>query len=118
MWFQRAQPDCSAAAQSRSVRAPVMLCLCTVSHLVMTFCAYRLDVRHDRWFSAGDVAVSEAKFLDVILYSAEQLAKEYLAMPSADRGDRKEPPAAPWGIISVKAQVSAWPESWQPEYVT
>ena len=34
----------------------------------------------------------------------EQLAKEYLAMPGADREGRKEPPA-PWGIISIKAQV-------------
>ena len=63
-----------------------------------------LGVRQHRWFSASDVVVSEAKFLDVILYSAEQLAKEYLAMPSDDRGVREEPPA-PWGIISIKAQV-------------
>lgn len=61
-------------------------------------------MRHCRWFPASDVTATEAKFLDVILYSAEQLAKEYLAMPGADREGRKEPPA-PWGIISVKAQV-------------
>lgn len=57
-----------------------------------------------RWFPASDVTVSEARFLDVILYSAEQLAKEYLAMPSEGGEGRAKPPA-PWGIISIKAQV-------------
>lgn len=55
-----------------------------------------------RWFSAADVEVPEAKFLDIILYSREQLLKEYEAMPS--KGTGTELPDAPWGIISVKAQ--------------
>lgn len=35
-----------------------------------------------RWFPAADVTATEAKWLDVILYSREQLAKEYAAMPT------------------------------------
>ena len=55
-----------------------------------------------RWFPADEVTVPEAKFLDVILYSREQLVKEYEAMPG--KGDPASLPAAPWGIISIKAQ--------------
>lgn len=44
----------------------------------------------------------EAKYLDIILYSREQLVKEHRAMPS--KGDADTLPQAPWGIISVKAQ--------------
>lgn len=55
-----------------------------------------------RWFPAVEVTVPEAKFLDVILYSREQLVKEYEAMPG--KGDPTSLPAAPWGIISIKAQ--------------
>ena len=45
------------------------------------------------------VSTPDAKFLDVILYSREQLQKEYTAMQKpADL-----PPGA-WGIISLKAQ--------------
>ena len=44
----------------------------------------------------------EAKYLDVILYSREQLVKEHEAMPS--KGDADALPQAPWGIISIKAQ--------------
>ena len=35
-----------------------------------------------RWFPTAEVEAPEAKWLDVILYSREQLAKEYAAMPS------------------------------------
>ena len=35
-----------------------------------------------RWFPAADVTATEAKWLDVILYSREQLAMECAAMPS------------------------------------
>lgn len=55
-----------------------------------------------RWFPADDVEVPEAKFLDVILYSREQLVQEYEAMPG--KGDPAALPASPWGIISIKAQ--------------
>jgi len=53
-----------------------------------------------RWFpaeSAPQAAVAD--FLDVILYSREQIRKEAAAM-----GREDEPTEAPWGIISVKAQ--------------
>ncbi|CAN0351212.1 unnamed protein product [Ascophyllum nodosum] len=52
-----------------------------------------------RWFEAGAMETSEAKFLDVILYSREQIRKETEAMRGEDA-----PSEAPWGIISVKAQ--------------
>ncbi len=55
-----------------------------------------------RWFPADEVEVPEAKFLDVILYSREQLVQEYEAMPG--KGDPASLPVAPWGIISIKAQ--------------
>lgn len=54
-----------------------------------------------RWFDRTDVAPREAKWLDVILYSREQIAKEAQAM-GRPGGDQL--PDAPWGIISVKAQ--------------
>ena len=47
-----------------------------------------------RWFSTADVEVPEASFLDIILYSREQLVKEYAAMP--EKGGPEELPAAPW----------------------
>ena len=40
-----------------------------------------------------------ATFLDVILYSREQIGKESAAMGREDDGE-----TAPWGIISLKAQ--------------
>ncbi|BDA49866.1 hypothetical protein COCOBI_14-4860 [Coccomyxa sp. Obi] len=55
-----------------------------------------------RWFPADEVSVPEAKFLDVILYSREQLVQEYEAMPG--KGDPASLPTPPWGIISIKAQ--------------
>eukprot|EP00918_Siedleckia_nematoides_P050370 GHVU01110273.1.p1 GENE.GHVU01110273.1~~GHVU01110273.1.p1 ORF type:complete len:171 (+),score=31.15 GHVU01110273.1:709-1221(+) len=57
-----------------------------------------------RWVSSRDIAaLSKAKFLDLILYSREQIAKENSAM----RGQTtvEVDPAAPlWSVISVKAQ--------------
>jgi hypothetical protein len=55
-----------------------------------------------RWFPAEAVHVPEARYLDIILYSREQLVKEYEAMPG--KGDPQALPPAPWGIISIKAQ--------------
>ena len=63
-----------------------------------------------RWFPAGEVTAPEARFLDVILYSAEQIAKEHLAMPGSSAA--AVPPSAPWGIISIKAQVGAGQKAW------
>mmetsp|Transcript_101158 Transcript_101158/g.184648 ORF Transcript_101158/g.184648 Transcript_101158/m.184648 type:complete len:308 (+) Transcript_101158:82-1005(+) len=53
-----------------------------------------------RWFPKGDVAArqQEATYLDVILYSREQIRKENAAMGNPDISD------APWGIVSVKPQ--------------
>ncbi|KAG8468932.1 hypothetical protein KFE25_007450 [Diacronema lutheri] len=51
-----------------------------------------------RWIPASAVAPKVAKYLDLILYSREQLRKEAAAMGEPDHDD------APWGIISVKAQ--------------
>ena len=46
-----------------------------------------------------------AAWLDVILYSREQLVKEYDAMPEKNGGGGSSSlPDAPWGIISIKAQ--------------
>lgn len=55
-----------------------------------------------RWFSTEQVEVPEAQHLDIILYSREQLVKEYAAMPS--KGDGEHLPNVPWGIISVKVR--------------
>ena len=53
-----------------------------------------------RWFPAETAPEPEAAtFLDIILYSREQIRKEAAAM-----GREDEPTDAPWGIISVKAQ--------------
>lgn len=51
----------------------------------------------------------QATFLDIILYSREQIIKENEAMGS-------QPPdtTAPWGIISVKGQLSAHELPMQP----
>jgi len=50
------------------------------------------------------VDTRKAKYLDLILYSREQLVKEHDAMPG--KGPSESLPEAPWGIISVKPQVS------------
>ena len=51
-----------------------------------------------RWFPADKVELPEAAFLDVILYSREQIRIENAAMGEDSGSD------APWGIVSVKAQ--------------
>lgn len=59
--------------------------------------------------------VPVAKHLDIILYSREQLIKEYEAMPSkAPGGAPPALPDAPWGIISVKAQDEPYETPMQP----
>lgn len=57
-----------------------------------------------RWFDEADVRdrLGRAEWLDVILYSADQLAAEAAALPAGERVPL--PPGVPWGIISVKAQ--------------
>jgi len=60
-----------------------------------------------RWFDAADVQVPVATWLDVILYSREQIRLENAAMcgdgemPPLSRCDEME---APWGVVSVKPQ--------------
>ncbi|MES1912974.1 MAG: hypothetical protein MHM6MM_005214 [Cercozoa sp. M6MM] len=56
-----------------------------------------------RWFERADVAhlLPEATYLDVILYSREQIRKEQAALPDATATEEQD---APWGIISIKAQ--------------
>ncbi|KAG2452022.1 hypothetical protein HYH02_003060 [Chlamydomonas schloesseri] len=66
-----------------------------------------------RWFCSADVEVPEAKYLDIILYSREQLVKEYDAMPTK-AGAGEELPPSPWGIISVKAQDEPFETPMQP----
>eukprot|EP00933_Yihiella_yeosuensis_P028027 TRINITY_DN21830_c1_g5_i1.p1 TRINITY_DN21830_c1_g5~~TRINITY_DN21830_c1_g5_i1.p1 ORF type:complete len:261 (-),score=60.55 TRINITY_DN21830_c1_g5_i1:110-892(-) len=53
-----------------------------------------------RWFPKAAVAglQAEAKVLDVILYSREQIRKENEAMGETSDSD------APWGIVSIKPQ--------------
>ncbi len=61
------------------------------------------------WFTEGEVEVPAARHLDIILYSREQLVKEYAAMPTkAAEGADPEAllPQAPWGIISIKVGAS------------
>ena len=55
-----------------------------------------------RWFAEADVTVPEAKYLDVILYSREQIVLENKARDESF--DDSALPEVPWGIISVKAQ--------------
>ena len=52
---------------------------------------------------ASRVTVPEAKMLDVILYSREQIIKEREALSDKEGADSPLPDA-PWGIISIKAQ--------------
>ena len=53
-----------------------------------------------RWFPAAAVTASEARYLDVILYSREQLVKEYADMPSKD-GSGGQVGAAGAGLLTV-----------------
>ncbi|GAB4817927.1 hypothetical protein N2152v2_004973 [Parachlorella kessleri] len=65
-----------------------------------------------RWFPADQVQPPPAKFLDIILYSREQLLKEYEALPYAE--GNAELPGVPWGIISIKAQDEDYETPMQP----
>ena len=59
-----------------------------------------------RWFPLEKLQASHiptAKYLDIILYSREQMIKEYEALPLEGRST-VDLPDAPWGIISIKAQ--------------
>ena len=63
-----------------------------------------------RWFPAETAPPpAAATYLDIILYSREQIRKEAEAMGRADNGE-----TAPWGIISVKAQTVDYELPMQP----
>ena len=52
-----------------------------------------------RWFPAATTAEPKpAAYLDLILYSREQIRKENAAMGEDSGSD------APWGIVAIKAQ--------------
>eukprot|EP00884_Botryococcus_braunii_P007842 jgi/Botrbrau1/17059/Bobra.0258s0002.1 len=58
-----------------------------------------------RWFPLENVGpLHEAKFLDIILYSRQQLLEEYKDLPTEAKGHPDSIPQVPWGIISIKAQ--------------
>ncbi|DAZ95659.1 TPA: hypothetical protein N0F65_002456 [Lagenidium giganteum] len=54
-----------------------------------------------RWFPSHSVTPVVAKYLDIILYSREQIRKENEATGQPNEEGHQD---APWGIISVKAQ--------------
>ncbi len=62
-----------------------------------------------RWFDKSNVAAPDATFLDVILYSREQITAENLAMNEAPSDSD-----APWGIICVKGQLCDYELPMQP----
>ena len=90
-----------SAGLSRVMR---QVCAQIIFGIVCTCTCVRVDLHLAcRWFPEHALGgVPEAKYLDVILYSREQLVKEHKAMPS--KGDADALPHAPWGIISIKAQ--------------
>lgn len=45
-----------------------------------------------------------AKYIDLILYSREQIEKENAAMGKTEEASEKDKEKAPWGIVSIKAQ--------------
>lgn len=66
-----------------------------------------------RWFPKEAVpSPPKAAHLDIILYSRDQLKKEYDALPSSDK--TADLPDVPWGIISIKAQNEDFETPMQP----
>lgn len=58
-----------------------------------------------RFFPADKVTAPRAEWLDIILYSREQLVKEHAALHGVSEEEVDGVlPQAPWGIISIKAQ--------------
>jgi Protein of unknown function (DUF3228) len=82
-------------------QVPVMEITADNEHLIRTKYVARTDKELPvltRFFPADhpDVSAPDAKFLDLILYSREQITKENAAMGKEDNG------TSPWGVISVK----------------
>lgn len=59
-----------------------------------------------RWFS--NIETPTAEYLDIILYSADQIVKENAAM------GKERQQTAPWGIVSIKPQNSTTELPMQP----
>ena len=58
-----------------------------------------------RFFPADKVTAPRAEWLDIILYSRQQLVKEHAALHGVSEEEVDGVlPQAPWGIISIKAQ--------------
>ena len=58
-----------------------------------------------RFFPADKVTAPRAEWLDIILYSREQLVKEHAALHGVSEEEVDGVlPQAPWGIIGIKAQ--------------
>ena len=58
-----------------------------------------------RFFPPDKVTAPRAEWLDIILYSREQLVKEHAALHGVSEEEVDGVlPQAPWGIISIKAQ--------------
>lgn len=62
-----------------------------------------------QWVNSSDIEAPIATFLDVILYSREQINKENIAM-----GEEPPQTEAPWGIISIKGQLCDYELPMQP----
>lgn len=68
-----------------------------------------------RWFPESAVEAPRAHFLDIILYSREQLVKEHASLygkPEAEMDGML--PDCEWGIISIKAQAEAYETPMNP----
>ena len=66
-----------------------------------------------RWFPVGEVEAPRADYLDIILYSREQLVKEHAALYGKPESDI-DLPDCKWGIISIKAQSESYETPMNP----
>jgi hypothetical protein len=69
-----------------------------------------------RWFPRESVKeqIKEAKFLDIILYSREQIQKESEEFTCQNSNEQENVDDIPWGIISIKAQDEDYETPMQP----
>jgi hypothetical protein len=58
-----------------------------------------------RWFPLGSIQAPKATYLDLILYSREQLIKETLAMGGDPDALKEAEDPSPWGLISIKVRL-------------
>jgi hypothetical protein len=54
-----------------------------------------------RWFEGSDIKLPKAEFLDIILYSKDQIQQENESMGNTDPNKDID---YDWGIVSIKAQ--------------